>query len=122
LYKDKQIDLNIYASQQHTTTYAAVSESTDSNVAANSISTTSHHKLSTYDTIKLSLEFCILWFIANYITNASLAYTTVGSSTILASMSGLFTLGIGAIFKVEKMNLIKILAVFVRYVARILLC
>ncbi|KAG1124027.1 hypothetical protein G6F42_010003 [Rhizopus arrhizus] len=97
----------------HTTTYAAVSESTDSNVAANSISTTSHHKLSTYDTIKLSLEFCILWFIANYTTNASLAYTTVGSSTILASMSGLFTLGIGAIFKVEKMNLIKILAVFV---------
>ncbi|CAO3637665.1 unnamed protein product [Mucor fragilis] len=95
------------------TAYAAVSESTDSNVAANSISTTSHHKLSTYDTIKLSLEFCILWFIANYTTNASLAYTTVGSSTILASMSGLFTLGIGAIFKVEKMNLIKILAVLV---------
>lgn len=47
-----------------------------------------HHKLSTYDTIKLSLAFCILWFLANYTTNASLAYTTVGSSTILASMSG----------------------------------
>ncbi|KAK4512916.1 uncharacterized protein ATC70_003626 [Mucor velutinosus] len=97
----------------HTTTYAAVSESTDGNATANSITTTSHHKLSTYDTIKLSLGFCILWFIANYTTNASLAYTTVGSSTILASLSGLFTLGIGAIFKVEKMNLIKIFAVFV---------
>lgn len=90
-------------------------------MATNNITNTSHHKLSTYDTIKLSLEFCILWFIANYTTNASLAYTTVGSSTILASMSGLFTLGIGAIFKVEKMNLIKILAVFVRYVTLILL-
>ncbi|KAI7895847.1 uncharacterized protein EV154DRAFT_296896 [Mucor mucedo] len=72
-----------------------------------------HHKLSTYDTIKLSLAFCILWFLANYTTNASLAYTTVGSSTILASMSGLFTLGIGAMFKVEKLNLIKIMAVFI---------
>ncbi|EPB92367.1 hypothetical protein HMPREF1544_00665 [Mucor circinelloides 1006PhL] len=92
---------------------ASPTDENTNNVAANSISTTSHHKLSTYDTIKLSLEFCILWFIANYTTNASLAYTTVGSSTILASMSGLFTLGIGAIFKVEKMNLIKILAVFV---------
>lgn len=96
-----------------------------------------HHKLSTYDTIKLSLAFCILWFLANYTTNASLAYTTVGSSTILASMSGiyilffccylvvyklkpisfflgLFTLGIGALFKVEKLNLLKIFAVFIR--------
>ncbi|SAM06402.1 hypothetical protein [Absidia glauca] len=45
-------------------------------------------KLSTYETIKLSLAFCILWFFANYTTNASLAYTSVGSSTILASMSG----------------------------------
>ncbi|KAL9547649.1 hypothetical protein MBANPS3_006067 [Mucor bainieri] len=109
----KLLDTPNNNNNNHTTTYAAVSESTDSNATANSISTTSHHKLSTYDTIKLSLEFCILWFIANYTTNASLAYTTVGSSTILASMSGLFTLGIGAIFKVEKMNLIKILAVFV---------
>ncbi|CEP11289.1 hypothetical protein [Parasitella parasitica] len=91
---------------EHPTTYAAVLESTDAVTANN-------HKLSTYDTIKLSLEFCILWFIANYTTNASLAYTTVGSSTILSSMSGLFTLGIGAMFKVEKMNLIKIIAVIV---------
>ncbi|KAI7861999.1 hypothetical protein BDF14DRAFT_1861379 [Spinellus fusiger] len=68
-------------------------------------------KLSTKQTIKLSLAFCILWFFANYTTNASLAYTSVGSSTILASMSGLFTLGIGAAFGVEKLNLIKIVAV-----------
>jgi hypothetical protein len=40
------------------------------------------------ETIRLSFAFCILWFFANYTTNASLAYTSVGSSTILASMSG----------------------------------
>ncbi|KAI9487528.1 MAG: hypothetical protein EXX96DRAFT_593613 [Benjaminiella poitrasii] len=59
-------------------------------------------QLTTIETIKLSLAFCILWFFANYTTNASLAYTSVASSTILSSMSGLFTLGkksfIGIVF------------------------
>jgi solute carrier family 35 protein F5 len=59
--------------------------------------------------------FCFLWFFANFTTNTSLAYTTVGSSTILSSMSGLFTLAIGALFKVERLNLIKFLAVIIRY-------
>ncbi|KAG0171068.1 hypothetical protein DFQ28_010558 [Apophysomyces sp. BC1034] len=70
-------------------------------------------KLSTTATIKLSLAFCILWFFANYTTNASLAYTSVGSSTILASMSGLFTLGIGSLFGVEQLNIIKVISVCV---------
>lgn len=45
-------------------------------------------KLTIRETVKLSLTFCIIWFLANWSTNASLAYTTVGSSTILSSMSG----------------------------------
>ncbi|CAO3623627.1 unnamed protein product [Mucor hiemalis] len=94
-------------SQLENVTYSAVSESNDVSIANNN-----HHKLSTYDTIKLSLTFCILWFMANYATNSSLAYTTVGSSTILSSVSGLTTLCIGAMFKVEKLNLIKFAAVF----------
>ncbi|KAG2176688.1 hypothetical protein INT44_007352 [Umbelopsis vinacea] len=70
-------------------------------------------KLSTKETIQLSLTFCIVWFLANWSTNASLAYTTVGSSTILSSMSGLFTLGIGAMFGIERINGLKIAAVFI---------
>ncbi|KAG0788858.1 hypothetical protein G6F21_006915 [Rhizopus arrhizus] len=77
-------------------------------------------KLSTIETIKLSLTFCILWFFANFTTNASLAYTTVGSSTILSSMSGLFTLGIGALFNVEKLNMIKFMAVLISFTGVIL--
>jgi hypothetical protein len=46
-------------------------------------------KLTTRQTVQLSLTFCIIWFLANWSTNASLAYTTVGSSTILSSMSGM---------------------------------
>ncbi|KAF9417654.1 hypothetical protein BGZ94_009915 [Podila epigama] len=60
---------------------------------------------------KLSFAFCILWFAANWATNASLAYTTVASSTILASMSGFFTLAIGAFLKTETFSNIKFLAV-----------
>ncbi|KAG0263478.1 hypothetical protein BGZ95_003798 [Linnemannia exigua] len=52
--------------------------------------------LTHWEIAELSFAFCILWFAANWATNASLAYTTVASSTILASMSGFFTLAIGS--------------------------
>lgn len=70
-------------------------------------------KLTIRETVKLSLTFCIIWFLANWSTNASLAYTTVGSSTILSSMSGLFTLGIGAMCGIEKISSLKVAAVFI---------
>ncbi|CEP19559.1 hypothetical protein [Parasitella parasitica] len=73
-------------------------------------------KLTTMETAKLSLAFCFLWFSANYTTNASLAYTSVASSTILSSMSGLFTLGIGAVFKVEKLSIVKVVSVCLSFV------
>ncbi|KAG0260309.1 hypothetical protein DFQ27_003617 [Actinomortierella ambigua] len=60
---------------------------------------------------QVSFTFCILWFAANWCTNASLAYTTVASSTILASMSGFFTLAIGAFMKTELFSTLKLLAV-----------
>ncbi|KAI8600665.1 hypothetical protein EDD21DRAFT_338116 [Dissophora ornata] len=60
---------------------------------------------------ELSFTFCILWFAANWATNASLAYTTVASSTILASMSGFFTLAIGAMLKTETFGTLKLVAV-----------
>ncbi|CAG8432775.1 508_t:CDS:2 [Diversispora eburnea] len=62
---------------------------------------------------KLGFKFCMLWFAANWCSNASLAYTTVASSTILASTSGFFTLGIGSLAGVEKFTYVKLLAVFV---------
>jgi len=39
-------------------------------------------------TIWLSVQFCLLWFLANVSSNASLQFTTVTSSTILSSTSG----------------------------------
>ncbi|KXN89920.1 hypothetical protein AN958_04924 [Leucoagaricus sp. SymC.cos] len=63
-------------------------------------------------TAELAFAFCLLWFIANWSVNASLDYTTVASATILSSTSGFFTLGMGRIFRVEKLTMMKIAAVF----------
>ncbi|KAI9245070.1 thiamine-repressible mitochondrial transport protein THI74 [Sporodiniella umbellata] len=94
--------------------YSAISPSTPHSLPNND-------KLSTSETVQLSLMFCILWFFGNLATNTSLAYTTVGSSTILSSMSGLFTLGIGALAHVEKINTVKFMAVLVSFIGVLLI-
>ncbi|KAI4119130.1 MAG: hypothetical protein LQ345_000917 [Seirophora villosa] len=64
------------------------------------------------ETAWLSLEFSILWFVANYFTAACLEYTSVSSSTILTSTSSIWTLLIGACIGVEKFTLKKLIGVF----------
>ncbi len=44
--------------------------------------------LTTSETAKLAAFFCLAWMAANWSLNASLGLTSVGSSTILAGMSG----------------------------------
>lgn len=63
------------------------------------------------ETAWLSLEFCLLWFLANYFVAACLEFTTVASSTILTSTSSIFTLLFGVTFKVEKFTMKKLLGV-----------
>lgn len=63
------------------------------------------------ETVKLSLEFCLLWFSANYFAAACLEYTTVASSTILASTSSIWTLLMGSLLRVERFTLRKFLGV-----------
>ncbi|KAI9831332.1 MAG: hypothetical protein M1819_005106 [Sarea resinae] len=87
-------------------------------------------RLDIRETAKLSLEFCFLWFAANYFAAACLEYTTVASSTILTSTSscvphmapnilfprltsaGIWTLIFGALFAVEKFSVKKTFGVF----------
>jgi len=67
--------------------------------------------LSVPETAKLSLEFALLWFVANYLVAACLEYTSVASSTILTSTSSIWTLIFGAIFRVEQFTYKKLLGV-----------
>ncbi|KAL9096967.1 MAG: hypothetical protein Q9165_000931 [Trypethelium subeluteriae] len=63
------------------------------------------------ETAKLGLEFCIIWYLANYFVAACLEYTTVASGTILTSTSSIWTLLIGAVMRVERFNVKKLLGV-----------
>ncbi|GAD98943.1 conserved hypothetical protein [Paecilomyces variotii No. 5] len=78
-------------------------------------------KLGLRATARLSFEFCLLWFMANYFAMACLQYTTVGSATILTSTSGVWTLVFGAVIRVEKVTLRKFFGVFASLVGIILI-
>ncbi len=67
--------------------------------------------LSVPETAKLSLEFCLLWFGANYLVAACLEYTSVASSTILTSTSSIWTLIFGALVRVENFSYKKLIGV-----------
>ncbi|GAM89030.1 hypothetical protein ANO11243_070640 [Dothideomycetidae sp. 11243] len=68
-------------------------------------------RLTLAQTLRLALEFCILWYLANYFAAACLEYTTVASSTILTSTSSIFTLLFGIVARVERFTIRKLLAV-----------
>jgi len=67
--------------------------------------------LSVRETAKLSLEFCLLWFGANYLVAGCLEYTSVASSTILTSTSSIWTLIFGALVGVEHFSYKKLVGV-----------
>lgn len=60
------------------------------------------------ETAWLSLEFSMLWFVANYFASACLEYTSVGSVTILTSTSSVWTLIFCAVMGVEGFSLRKL--------------
>lgn len=68
-------------------------------------------KLTFMETVRLSFEFCWLWFAANYFTAACLEHTTVASSTILTSTSSIWTLLCGAFIGVEQFTVRKLVGV-----------
>lgn len=53
-----------------------------------------------------------VWFLSNYSYNASLKYTSITSSTILASTGSLFTYLFALILKDEKFSVLKLMGVF----------
>lgn len=48
-----------------------------------------------------------------YLSNAALARTSVASTTVLSSTSGLFTLFVGVLLRQDTLNMAKVVAVFV---------
>ncbi|EEF46931.1 uncharacterized transporter C405.03c [Ricinus communis] len=54
-----------------------------------------------------------IWFVTEYLSNAALARTSVASTTVLSSTSGLFTLFIGVFLGQDTLNAAKVAAVLV---------
>lgn len=54
-----------------------------------------------------------IWFVTEYLSNAALARTSVASTTVLSSTSGLFTLFIGVLLGQDSLNVSKVVAVFI---------
>lgn len=78
-------------------------------------------KLSFRETGILSLEFSMIWFLANYFASACLEYTSVASVTILTSTSSASTLVFCAIFRVESFSMRKLFGVTASLVGIILI-
>ncbi|CAK7263170.1 hypothetical protein SEPCBS57363_000432 [Sporothrix epigloea] len=70
-----------------------------------------YDKLDLRQTVWLSLEFCMLWSLANYLAVACLEHTSVASTTIFTSLSSMFTLLFCAFFGVEPFTLRKLFGV-----------
>ena len=60
-------------------------------------------------------QFCPLWFLANYLYNLSLNTTSIASSTILSSTSGIFTLLLSIFLIKASPDIIKFVAVAVSF-------
>lgn len=86
-----------------------------------SASSKAEEKLSFRETAWLSLEFCMLWFLANYFASACLEYTSVGSATILTSTSSIWTLIFCAITGVEGFSMKKLAGVTASLVGVVLI-
>ncbi|KAJ5199954.1 hypothetical protein N7491_009248 [Penicillium cf. griseofulvum] len=78
-------------------------------------------KLGLKATARLSIQFCLLWFAANYFAMGCLQFTSVASTTILTSTSGVWTMVFGALFRVEKFTLRKFMGVIASLIGIILI-
>ncbi|GAB2275434.1 hypothetical protein Dimus_010191 [Dionaea muscipula] len=70
-------------------------------------------ELTSKEIIRYGFYIAPLWFMTEYLSNAALARTSVASTTVLSSTSGLFTLFIGVFLRQDSLNMAKVVAVFV---------
>ena len=72
------------------------------------------HKIPDHKISRNSRKFLVIIFCpGQYLSNAALARTSVASTTVLSSTSGLFTLFIGVFLGQDSLNAAKVIAVLV---------
>eukprot|EP00897_Mesotaenium_endlicherianum_P009727 jgi/Mesen1/8783/ME000526S08093 len=69
--------------------------------------------LTTAEVFRVALILAPLWLLTEYLSNAALSLTSVASTTILSSTSGLFTLLVGASMGQDSLTTAKVIAVLI---------
>lgn len=93
----------------------------DNEAAGEAVVQPGDERLTFRETAILSLEFCMLWFFANYFASACLEYTSVASVTILTSTSSVWTLVFCALFRVEPFSVRKLIGVMASLIGIVLI-
>ncbi|KAL8793935.1 MAG: hypothetical protein Q9195_003448 [Heterodermia aff. obscurata] len=118
---DRDEDL-LRASGSSSSSYLLAGERrTSSNFQRESANKHSENFISVRETAKLSFQFSLIWFAANYFASACLEYTTVASTTIFTSTSSIWTLVFGALLRVEVFSFKKLLGVIASFVGILLI-
>ncbi|XP_030473071.1 uncharacterized vacuolar membrane protein YML018C-like [Syzygium oleosum] len=86
---------------------ASVSEAKDDDIVEQ------EEKMKSKQILKVACTLAPIWFVCEYLMNAALVRTSVASSTILLSTSGLFTLLIGAFLGRDSISVVKVISVFI---------
>lgn len=109
--ENSSLKMNTYGSSSDETLVSSQEVSTE----ANDPKEMQDEEVGLWETVILSLKFVVLWFLANLVTNASLSYTSVASQTILSSTSSFFTLIVGALYLIEKINKNKVFGIILSF-------
>ena len=89
--------------------YDSVAE--DTNLNNTNSPPSSEFILGHYETLRISMIIAPIWFFSNYFYNLSLDYTSIASSTIIASTGSLFTFLIAVYMKDENFTASKCIGV-----------
>ncbi|CAL9053989.1 unnamed protein product [Musa banksii] len=103
--KDSEVDLSAQEEEQ-----SFISEIRDE-VGAEVLK--ERRSFTTKEVIIYGFYLAPIWFVTEYLSNAALARTSVASTTVLSSTSGLFTLFVGVLLRQDSLNMAKVVAVFV---------
>nr|XP_009393724.1 PREDICTED: uncharacterized vacuolar membrane protein YML018C [Musa acuminata subsp. malaccensis] len=107
LLTKKDSDLDLSAQEEEHSLISKIRDEIDTEVLKEKRSFTAK-EIATY-----AFYLAPIWFVTEYLSNAALARTSVASTTVLSSTSGLFTLFAGVLLRQDTLNMAKVVAVFV---------
>lgn len=96
-------------------------ETLDDSATSDSAPSSAKRNLSLRQVVQLAAILAPLFFVCNWTFNLGLAYTSVSSSSIIATLTSLFTLILGAVTGVERFSVSKSVAALISVVGAMII-